>query len=710
MGQSRASRWLKSLLALLAVASTGLTGLLFAKALTTSPDPFPLPERVEWHTDPHSGAASLLLHGLKGNPWTGVLVPLHSETLPFPGLHEVWRELFSHWQIAPLPDQRDGFDGLQMFDLASDSNLALVKLQPLPGRPLGVAVRGRRLWLACAKSGLSVLDLSDAQKPVVRKVWAAPRVTAVAFAGNLALLLNDAGRLEIVEIAPSGQARIVARHSLQQADVVYEAMAVHQDRLLLLKYNQNAQQRVLSSYQLASLGQRDTQPVDVLLPVSSVANSWWLDGRLYLATVSSRLVGVDVDNPVHPRVFMNAELSAPVSNMVWSGRRGLAHLADNSVYGLTADISDEKGWVANPLGLAHKGVCAYLVYVAGRLYSFSQERGIEVFQALPILTAIQSTVAPAVATSPMVAHSFREFRSPDMLHVATLPMGMAVLDKGGSVRLLNAVERRAAADSPVAIGEEICWLAAHGDRLYAGGGATIAVLRADAQKGLVRIGEVASPGGQSFDAVVVDDTLCVAAGRQGVVGFSLADPDHPVARPSGQFPALLQQRLNVKSVAAQGRQLFAAGGEAGILTLTVDRDHRVRPDGFRPIADPVYAVAVADKLLLAATKTNIHLLATSHSKGGGSLQFLGALPFKNIKRLAALGKGYFGVRQAVGGWQLLPLPVLMPGQTGKPPRLRLPAGVAPGSYRLLLFNREEVTAWPAMLTVAAQASARPGGG
>lgn len=696
----RADRLFKILLTFVATALLGVAVMIWVRLPLAPSAPPDLPQRLEWQSDPQSGAVSLLLHGLDGQPGAGVLVPILSGEPAAPGLPEVWRELLAtrSGQAISSPEQRDGFDGLQMFSVVPQPVSLSLALQPMPGFPLNVAVRDQQLWLVCAKSGLSVLKLDDPLKPELRKVWAAPWAAYAAFAGNLVFLLDDDGRLEVVEVAPSGQARLVARQSLHQTNITYLGLTAHRGRLLLLKSNAKSQQLFLQSRDFAPGGQPSLNFAEVSLPAWATRGCWWRDGRLYLNDNRGRLLGIDVGNPVQPQVFLDVGLPAQIERMVWSGRTGLAQLADGRVYAVPGEPMMNKGWAVRYLGQEQEGIPAFLVFTAGRLYVFSQNRGIEVFPTLPVPPADRT----AAASSPAETVAPKDLWSREVLQVVTVPTGFAVLESGGRVRFVSTGDGRMPMVATLETGVKSRWLAVYGDRLYVGGGAELTVLRTDEKGGLLRAGEIAFPGGESFDAVVLDGTLCVAAGHRGLVVLSLANPDWPRAQPLEEFPPLLQQRLDVKALAVHGGQLFAAGGAAGLLTLAADRTHGVKLIGVRPVAAPVHAVAAVGNLLLAATNAAIELLAMSPSVRTGELQSLEMLPIKNGMRLVVLGNGHFGVRQAEGGWQFLPLPVLLSGQVGKPPRLLIPATVEPGGYRLLLFNRAGAIEWPAVLAVPAQ--------
>lgn len=696
----RADRLFKILLAFVAATLLGVAVMIWVRLPLAPSAPPPLPQWLEWQSDPQSGAVSLLLHGLDGQPGGGVLVPILSGESAAPGLPEVWRELFATRprQAIFSPEQRDGFDGLQMFSVVQQPGSLPLALQPLPGFPLNVAVRDQQLWLACARSGLSVLRLDDPLKPELRKAWAAPWAAYVAFAGNLVFLLDADGRLEVVEVAHSGQARLVARQSLHQTNIKYLGLTAHRGRLLLLKSNLKSQQLFLQSRDFAPGGQPALAFTEVSLPARANRGCWWRDGRLYLNDNRGRLLGIDVGNPMHPQVFLDVVLPAQIDHLVWSGHTGLAQLADGRVYAVPGEPMMNKGWAVRYLGHEQEGIPAFLVFAAGRLYTFSQKRGIEVFPALPVPPADRTVPVP----SPAETFAPGDLWSREVLQVVTVPTGFAVLETGGRVRFVSTADGRMPMNATLETGEESRWLAVYGDRLYVGGGAELTVLRTDEKGGLLRAGAVAFPGEESFDAVVLDGTLCVAAGHRGLVVLSLANPDRPLAQPLEDFPPLLQQRLDVKALAVHGDQLFAAGGAAGLLTLAADRTHGVKLIGVRPVAAPVHAVAAVGNLLLAATNAGIELLAMLPSVRSGDLQSLEMLPIKNGMQLVVLGNGHFGVRQAEGEWQFLPLPVLLSGQAGKPPRLLIPATAVPGGYRLVLFNRAGVIEWPAVLAVPAQ--------
>lgn len=699
--------WLfRILLAFVAITLLGAAALIWARLPVAALAPPALPQRLEWRSDPQSGAVSLLLHGTVDHPGYGALVPVLATESTLPGLPEVWRELLAARprQTIALPEQRDGFDGLQLFGVDRRPASVPFAPQPLPGFPMNAAVRDRQIWLACARSGLSVLILDDPLQPELRKAWEAPWASYVAFAGNLAFLLDSAGRLEVVELGRSGEARLVVRQSLHQANVEYAGMTVYRGRLLLLKYDNESRQLMLNSRDFAPGGRPSSNFSEASLPTRARSGCWLRDGRLYLNDSAGRLFGIDVGNPLRPQVFLDVVLPAQVARMAWSGRLGLAQLVDGRIYAVPDEPATNRESPVRYLGQEQKGFPVLLAFALGRLYAFSQERGVEVFPALPVPSEPPMTVSSAPARLSM------ELWSPDILQVVNLPTGLAVLEAGGRVRLVHTVDGRWSTVATVETGDKSRWLAAYGDRLYVGGGTTINVLTINEQGKLLRSGDAAFPGEASFDGVVIDGTLCVAAGRQGLTAFSLADPDRPVIRPPGRISPLPMQRLDVKALAVRDGQLFAAGGPAGLLVLAVDREKGVKLVGVRPFAAPVAAAAAVGNLLLVATPAGIELLAMSESARVEELQALASLPVKNGQRLMTVGNDRIGVRAAEGAWQTLPLPVLLPGRAGNPSRFLLPATVVPGEYRLVLFNRDGVAEWPARLAVPARDQNGPGRG
>lgn len=699
--------WLfRMLLAFVAVTLLGAATMIWARLPVAASAPPALPQRLEWRSDPQSGEVSLLLHGLVDQPGNGALVPILATESTIPGLPEVWRELFAARprQTMALPEQHDGFDGLQLFGVDRPPGSVPLALQPLPGFPLNAAVRDRLLWLACARSGLSVIILDDPLQPELRNVWEAPWANHVAFAGNLAFLLDNAGRLEVVELERSGQVRLVARHSLQQTNTDYAGMTVYQGRLLLLRYDRERQQLFLNSRDFAPGGQPSLNFAEVALPTRARSGCWWRDGRLYLNDSAGRVFGLDVGDPLRPQLFLDAVLPAPIARMAWSGRLGLLQLVDGSVYAAPDEPATNRQWSVRYLGREQKGIPVLVMFVLGRLYAFSQERGLEVFPTLPVPPIPLMTASSETTPLPL------ELWSRDVLQVVNLPTGDAVLEAGGRVRLVRTVDGYRSTVAAIETGGKSRWLAAYGARLYVGGGTRIEVLTVDGQGRLLRSGDAVFPGEESFDGVVIDGTLCVAAGRQGLTAFSLATPDRPVVRPLGLVPPLLRQRLDVKALAVRDNQLFAAGGAAGLLVLAADRDHGVKLVGIRPCGAPVAATAAVGNLLLAATPAGIELLAMTASARVDELQALATLPVENGQRLMVIGNDRFGVRTAEGEWQPLPLPVLLPGRSGKPPRFLLPATVEAGAYRLVLFNRDGVTEWPALLEVPGREQSGPGRG
>jgi hypothetical protein len=245
------------------------------------------------------------------------------------------------------------------------------------------------------------------------------------------------------------------------------------------------------------------------------------------------------------------------------------------------------------------------------------------------------------------------------------------------------------------------WLATSDNRLYVGGGSAINVIAEGESGHFVFSGQIESSGAESWDGLVVQKTLCVAAGKDGVLCFSVEDPDLLSASHNWMIPRQLEPLVDVRQLAsAGGNRVLAAAGSAGLLSGQIASDGQLEFVGLIGFPVPIYALATVNDFCLISTGSEIRVVDIRNSD---SLQNLGKIAFPGVTRFAVASPDFWAGYVPGVGWSVLPAPrIVSPGETERLQIVRDTESAEPlhDRYRLELFNDREVITVPGILTLS----------
>jgi hypothetical protein len=200
----------------------------------------------------------------------------------------------------------------------------------------------------------------------------------------------------------------------------------------------------------------------------------------------------------------------------------------------------------------------------------------------------------------------------------------------------------------------------------------------------------------------VQKTLCIASGKEGVLCFSIEDPDHLTASLGWMIPRQLEPLVDVRLLARYGsNRVLAAAGSVGLLSGLVGYGGQLEFSGFMDFTAPIHALAVVEGFCLVSTGSDIRVIDIRKSD---SLQNLGKIAFPGVTRFAVASPDLWAGYVPGVGWSVLPAPrIVLPGEME---RLRIDRGTESSErpydrYRLKLFNDHDVLTAPYILTLSA---------
>jgi len=232
------------------------------------------------------------------------------------------------------------------------------------------------------------------------------------------------------------------------------------------------------------------------------------------------------------------------------------------------------------------------------------------------------------------------------------------------------------------------WLAAFGDYLYAGGQGHITLLAANDDELVSVSGQVDLPGKETWDGLVLKETLYVAAGKDGLLAYSLRRPGTPVATSGWIAPRYLRSEVDVRHLAAadDGRILFTAG-PAGFFSGRMQAGREFRLEGSFRFTTSTIANAAHDGLALVSTGRDVSVVDIRDSH---SFQNLGKIAFPGVKKFALASSDQFAGYSAATGWSFLPLPHFLANGEEHSLNKSLPPHTDRDVYRLHVFNDRDV--------------------
>lgn len=654
--------------------------------------------------------------------FSGILLPLGPGDGRLPGLAPIWKEFLRGAAADPVSRDADGFDGLQAVADPADLSKGSVAELFLSGTPSQLFRRGRFLLLLNAHGMVQVIDSHNPREPTMPSLLPYQRVNGMEMQGNLAYLhLSKPGewqdQLVIADLS----------NPLKPREITTLKLPKDTKSFLLLDH-----QLVVYTNTRGFQGEHFIHLYDFdddfqLIPLGSIESPLLMDGFLkygdYLLAPDA-LAGLkvyDFSHPLQPVVVASLDFPGRVKRFARHGVMVFAQGVSNRLYAI--DLHDPLLPVLSAVA-EEANLPAFFVNVDRYTYYFTQKGYLHVFDGLPSAYTVSGEPWPVGTPGELVANqtgggftllgNARDSLPASITDVLTLPGqstvadqlfwqgALVVLGEDGLVRFFRkgqggSLEFQESLQLPPAQR----WLAAAKDRLYIGGEAGISVVAKGDDGHFILSDHLELPGKESWDGLVVGQTLCVAAGKAGVLCFSLERQDQPTVNPGWTIPPQLEPLVDVRQLATPGDgRLLAAAGAAGLVSARIADDGQLLFEGAFAFPTPCYALAVVADLCLVSTGTDIRVIDT---RTRGSLQNLGRIDFPGVERFAVAAPGFWAGFVPGAGWFTLPAPHLVsPGKTeilDTAHSTTLPES-RQGRYRLNLFNDREVVTVPGVLSLS----------
>ncbi|MGK2904892.1 MAG: hypothetical protein ACSLFH_00910 [Desulfuromonadales bacterium] len=664
------------------------------------------------------------------NDFSGILLPLGPGDGRLPGFPAIWKEILREGYADGDRADADGFDGLQaVAGIADFSNGSVAELF-LSGTPVQVFRRGAFILTLNSLGKVKIIDCQNPREPKISGLLPYEWVKGMDMQGTMAYLLlsipGEQDKLVIADLGDPLKPREITRHNLPKETVSFLLL----DRQLVVCTNTRGYQaeQTLHLYELGDGYQ--------LVPLGSIKSSLLRNGFLkhgdYLL-VPDLLAGLhvcDFSNPLQPVVVASLVFPDQVRMLARSGDMVFAHGAQNRIYAV--DLHDPLApELSAVVGDAH--YTASLLWFDHYSFYFTMKGYLQVFDVSPFAYTGSGMQWPdGIVGELMAAHTGGGFAllgsRQDLLPAAvtdvlSLPAGPTVIDQlfwqrslvvlrdDGLVQFLRKGEENSLEiQESLTLPSDQRWLAAANDRLYIGGDSIISIIAKSDDGHFVLSGQCEFPGKDSWDGLVVKQTLCVAAGKEGVLCFSLERLDQPIASPAWMIPRHLESLVDARQLASPGGDMvLVAAGSAGLVSGRIVDGGQFQSEGFFALSAPAHALAVVGDLCLVSTGEDICVFDT---RTRGSLQNLGKIAFPGVEKFAVAPPDFWGGYVPGAGWFTLPAPhFVSPGETEFLDRVRTTARTEarPYRYRLNLFSDREVVTVPGVLSFSSLPGSRAAG-
>ncbi|RLB67226.1 MAG: hypothetical protein DRH08_04215 [Deltaproteobacteria bacterium] len=664
----------------------------------------------------------------QANGFSGILLPLGPEDGRLPGASAVWEEFLRADKAETAGMHNDGFDGLQVVEnIAGLSNGSVAELF-LAGVPQEAFHRGDSLFVLNSQGTVQIIDCADSRGPKISGLLPYQSIKAMEMQGDISYLLlsqpeaaND-HKLASVDLGNPYKPREIARLSLPK-----QALFFYLSDRQLVVYTGTEGSKVAyfihlydltDEFQLVTLGKTE----------SPLLKSGFLKYGDYLVTGDphSGLHVCDFSDPLQPVVVASIEIPDQISRLARYGDRLFALGGQNRMY--VVSLRDPLHPVLLTV-VEEANHAAYFMVHGHYSYYFTMNRYLRVFDIWPFDAMAESERWPGGIPGELVplqggagftllgrfqgslpAAVKDIFILPDNVKVVDTLLWqgfLAILGDDGLIQFF-----RQGKDSPPVFQESLKlptaqrWLTATNDRLYVGGGSRVHIIEHSDDGHFVLSGQLELSGKESWDGLVVQQTLCLAAGKDGLLHFSLTDPDHPKIHPDWAIPMHLESQINVRQlVTPGGNEVLVAAGSVGLLSGLINNDGQFQFTGVFHLQAPVSALAVVNGFCLAATGTGISVIDI---RTNGSLQNLGEISLLGVERFAVANPDFWAGYVTGVGWSALPSPhLVLPGDSGLSQTIASTTLSDPLAhrYRLNLFNDHEVINVPGVQFFFAQ----PGG-
>lgn len=654
--------------------------------------------------------------------FSGVLLPLGPEDGQLPGLSSIWDEFLRAGEIDTERINADGFDGLQAVENVADFSQGSVAELFLAEKPLQVFLRGKHLLVLNGRGNVQIVDCENPREPGMSGNLPYQQVIHMEMQGDIAYLhLNQPGarhdKLVVTDLSNPLKPRQIDQFNLPEQAVSFFLLGEQ-----LVVYEKSVSYKEKGSIHLYDFTE-NSQLALVGSTKSSLLANGFLKHNEYLLAPDSRtgLNVCDFSNPLQPVVVASLNFPDRVASFAQSGDMVFVQGKLDRVYAI--DLQDPLAPVLSTVFEEAKYHASFMV-LGDSLFYFTESGNLRVFDIPPLFSLnLGGRGSTAIAGELVATQSGTGFtllgESQDSLptvvtEVLTLPGkpnvidelfwqgDLVVLGEDGLLQLFRKTKKTSLefVDS-LKLPPAQRWLAASKDRLYVGGGSKISVLTRGDDDHLVLTGQFELPGEESWDGIVVQGTLCVAVGNDGVAFFSVEHPDRLSTSPGWKIPRQLEAQVDVRQLASPGgNRLLAAAGSIGLLSGRISVDDQFQFDGFIKFSSPSYALAVVESFCLVATATDVFVVdIRSH----GSLQNLGNIAFPGVEKISVAAADFWAGYAPNVGWSVLPVPhLLLPEELNI---LEASRGTTPhesfrDQYRLNLFNDHEVITTPGFLNLS----------
>ncbi len=652
---------------------------------------------------------------------SGVLLPLGPDDGRLPGLPEIWEALLSAGWRGNETTDADGFEGLQAVAFMDEYSRDAAAELFLSGSPQQVYRRGSNLIFLNSEGKVLIIDCRNGREPKVTGTLPFGTVRHMEMRGDLAyLLLSQPEALHsiivVADLKNPDNPRQLARISLPNQVTSFYLNA---ERLVVSSWStEQGETKFIELYALS----RDYQVAPLGRVSSGLLSRGFLKFGEYLLVPDSR-AGVhvcDFSDPLQPVVVASLAFPDAVRQFVQHDKTAFVMGGRRTMYVL--DLEDPVHPVVSRVA-AGANYPAYLIGVGDYTYYFTPQGYLQAFNFPPLPPRVFRDKGTAGVAGPLfplqngsgfallgdhpgplpkgVAAVFNLAGAAHIVDTVAWRGGVVVLQENGLVRYFRGGrEPVPQLQGRIKLQAGQRWLAASQDRLYVGGQPKVTTLALNTHNRLVLAGQFEIPGKTSWDGLVVGETLCVAAGKDGILTFALASPDHPAANPGWTLPRHLASLLDVRQLAASGdNRVIAAAGPAGLLDGRVVAG-QFQVTGLLGLPSPISTIAVINQLCLAATAQKVSVIDIRESR---SLQNLGEISFPGVTRLVVAPPSSWAGLVPGAGWSIFPAPRLLePGDDVYLERVRAaPMDALQPLYRLNLFDPQGVYNVPGFLHFSA---------
>ncbi|MDT8443429.1 MAG: hypothetical protein RQ722_03995 [Desulfuromonadales bacterium] len=672
----------------------------------------------------HEIVGSFLNDSEPSSDFTRILLPLGPDENRIPGSPVIWKEFLRERPATSRRVVADGFDGVQVVANVADLAKGAVAELFLSGSFSQAFRRGRFLLVLNSRGTVQIIDCVNPREPEISGSLPYHQVKQMEMQGDIAFLhLSRPGvqheSLVTIDLENPLKPRELSRFRLPEQTMSFFFL----NRQLVVYANYRGYEGghhvvhlydVADDYRFLPLGSAKTPPLgDDLLKFGDY---------LLVADLRAGIDIVDFNDPLQPVIVASLALPDQIKRFFRYGNVVFALGIKNHVYAI--DLHEPLSPVLVKV-IEDANYSADFMEFGCCFYFFTKNGYLRVFDAQPLTASDTDDQWPTGIAGELVASQagggfalLTDKQRPTtaiVSEILTLPDKIEVIDKlfwqgflvslgdDGLVRFFHSGKdavMTVKGSLQLPIGQR--WLAASDDRLYVGGEASISVVARGAGDHFVLSGEIEFSGAESWDGLVVQRVLCVAAGEQGVVSFSLENPDHPEAGPVWKIPGHLQSQADVRQlVSPGGDRILVAAGSAGLLSGRIDDAGQFQLEGFFDLSVPLHTMALTGDFCLVSTGTDVCIIDV---KSRESLQNLGKIAFSQVEKITVAAPDLWAGYVPGAGWSVLPAPrLLAPGEIElrHAARSTMQTKLLLGRYRLNLFNEHEVISVPGIVTLPA---------